>query len=345
MSEKKTALITGAPGQDANWMSRLLLSKGYRVVCTYRYSSTALAERVREYIKGVEFVPLDISDPSGCRKVVEEVDPDYIINLGALSHVAQSFSNPYAVMSVNTIGVLNFLEILKDKPNIRFITASSSEQYGSNFSTDSKGIRYQDELTPFNGNSPYAIAKIAAHNFVSLYRASYNLFCCSSICHNHESKYRGEQFVTRKITKWLAGLANMGDLVSLTDTHLQFERGRVEKLRLGNIHAVRDWSHSLDFMRGILLMLEQDTPDDYLFASGVGRSVDDFLKAAFSHFNITDYMNYIIIDPAFYRPCEVPFLQGRATKAKEKLGWTPEITFNELVNEMVEEDIKRCTSL
>ncbi len=338
----KNVLVTGAPGQDANWMSRLLVSRGFNVTCTYRYSSTPLQSRVSDYLPNLKFIPLDISDPSGCRSVVEQVDPDYIINLAALSHVGESFANPYAVLNINTVGVLNFLEILREKPAIRFVTAGTSEEFGSNYSVCGD-THYQDELTPLWGNSPYAVAKIAAHNFVSLYRSSYNLFAATSICHNHESKYRGEQFVTRKITRWLAQLINMVGKPRFTDTQIIYENGVVDKLRLGNIEAVRDWSHSLDFMRGILLMLERDEPADYLFASGKGRSVRDFLTIAFAHFNIEDFTPYIIIDPAFYRPCEVPFLQGRADKARAELGWEPKISFEELVQEMVEADIARLS--
>lgn len=334
-------LVTGAPGQDCNWMCRTLLEEGHEVYATYRYSSTPLLKRVGEYPRGTNFISLDITDPSGCKRVVDDVNPDFIINLAAASHVAESFNHPHSVFTVNTLGVLNFLEIVKANPHIRFINASTSEQWGSNFSEDKRG-KYQDELTPFMGNSPYAIAKIAAFNLVKLYRESYGLFACSSLCHNHESKYRGEQFVTRKITKWVGKFyANFGgkNPTSFDDEYIYFEDKKVPKLRLGNIEAVRDWSHSLDFMRGMLLMLRADNADDYVLASEEGHSVKDFLVECFSLIGL-DYSNYIYIDPQFYRPCEVPFLQGRATKIKQELGWAPTVNFKGLVREMLLYDIE-----
>lgn len=344
----KTAIVTGAPGQDAAWLSRQLLSKDYRVVCTYRYSSTPYEVRFANYPNDDENLiteSCDIIDPSACIDLIKRHEPDEVYNLAAASHVGESFKNPCSVFDINTKAVVNFLEaIRKVKPDTKFLQASTSEMWGSNYTVGEDGTKYQDEDTPFMGNSPYAVAKIAAHNMVKLYRESYDMFCCSSICHNHESEYRGENFVTRKITKYIARLNSFlvdcgwdvgfaeEDIYYLGDHDIRFP-----KLRLGNVKAVRDWSHAADFTRGMHMMLQSNEPDDYVLASGRGRSVEDFLSVAFGFIN-ADYNQYYVVDPQFYRPCEVEFLQGRADKIRQELGWEPQIPFEELVTRMVEYD-------
>lgn len=348
------ALVSGAPGQDAAWMANFLLDKGYKVIVTYRYSSTDFKTRFKNYPLGHEnfqAVCYDIIDPSSCTELINQYNPDEIYNLAAASHVGESFKNPSSVFDINTKAVINWLEaIRKTDPSIRFLQASTSEMWGSNYSTDKGGTKYQDENTPFCGNSPYAISKIAAHNMVKLYRDSYGLFCCSSICHNHESKFRGENFVTRKITKWVAQFyrwrESQGQKVFTSGINkLGDEPGEFPKLRLGNVDAVRDWSHAKDFVRGMWMMLQAEEADDYVMASGVGRSVRDFLKEAFKLIGVDNYEDYYVVDPQFYRPCEVEFLQGRATKIREKLGWEPQISFQDLAKEMVEYDIDNTPRL
>lgn len=342
---KKTAIVTGCPGQVATHLVRHLLSLNYKVIGTYRYSSQPFKERFKNYPVSEDFitVPLDIVDPSAVLSLFN-YGPDEIYNLAAAAHVGESFKNPSTIFDVNTKAVVNFLEGLRQNPDCRFIQASTSEMWGSNFSTDAKGVRYQDETTPFFGNSPYAVAKIAAHNMVELYKQSYNLFCCSYIAHNHEGEYRGENYVTMKIIKWLAAFkkwlaAHPVDHIEFTQDSILADGESFPKLRLGNIDAVRDWSYAGDFAEAAHLILQQEEPRSYVLASGKGRSVRDFLLHAFRMVGL-HYESFIVIDPQFFRPCEVPFLQGRANLIKEELGWEPKVSFEEMVRRMYE----KCSS-
>ena len=283
---------------------------------------------------------MDIIDPSSVLNLFKEWEPDEVYNLAAAAHVGESFKNPTSIFDINTKAVVNFLEALRAYPETRFIQASTSEMWGSNYSTDKNGTRYQDESTPFFGNSPYAVAKIAAHNMVELYQRSYDLFCCSYIAHNHEGEYRGENYVTMKIIKWVADYKRWlkshpaGKLTFSTD-HIHIDSDTFPKLRLGNIKAVRDWSYAGDFAEAAHLILQQEDPRTYVLASGQGRSVDQFLAIAFwKILNITNYTDYFVIDPAFFRPCEVEFLQGRSDLIKNELGWSPKVTFEEMVERM-----------
>lgn len=347
----KTAIITGCPGQDSYYLVNHLLAAGYKVIGTYRYSSTDFQRRFDGFqLDNPNFSTycLDITDASGCNELVDKYKPDELYNLAAASHVGESFKNPRSVFSINCGAVINLLEAVRRfSPSTRFLHAGTSEQWGSNYSTDENGVKYQDEQTPFCGNSPYAVSKIAAFEMVRLYRNSYNLFTCSTLCHNHESPRRSENFVTRKITKYIARL--YFTFVAVGFENLEFNEENIvckksgrtfPKLRLGNIEAVRDWSHAEDFMRGMHLVLSQDYPDDYVLSSGQGRSVRDFLEHAFGLVNIDNFTDFIFIDPEFYRPCEVEFLQGRSTKIREKLGWEPHYTFSELVSSMVKNDLQ-----
>lgn len=323
----KTAIISGAFGQDAKYLSDLLLARGLQVVLVYRYSSIPLEQRAQYYNlahENVKLECLDIADPTGVNRVVDRYQPDYIYNLAAQSHVGQSFADPFSAISINCCGVLNWLEAIKTRsPETRFLQASTSEMWGSNFSVDGS-IKYQDENTPFSPNSPYAVGKLAAHNLVKIYRDSYGLFACTSICHNHESPIRGENFVTRKITRWIGQ-----HLKKLTK----------EKLQLGNIEAVRDWSHASDIVMGMERIINHSEPRDFVLCSGQGRSVKEFLHQAIEYAELTFPPEYYYeINPKFYRPCEVEYLQGRADLAREVLGWAPVISFEELVEEMVNHD-------
>lgn len=338
---KKTAIVTGCPGQVATHLVRHLLSLDYKVIGTYRYSSQPFAERFKNYPTDANFIPtsVDIVDPSAVLNLFKEWDPDEVYNLAAAAHVGESFKNPSSVFDINTKAVVNFLEALRLYPNARFIQASTSEMWGSNYSVDGN-TRYQDENTPFFGNSPYAVAKIAAHNMVDLYAKSYGLFCCSYIAHNHEGEYRGENYVTMKIIKWVADFkrwlrAHPTEKLSFSANHIHIDNDTFPKLRLGNVHAVRDWSYAGDFAEAAHLILQQEDPKTYVLASGQGRSVDQFLSIAFKHgLGISNYVDYYVVDPAFFRPCEVEFLQGRSNLIKEDLGWEPKVSFNELVERM-----------
>lgn len=324
----------------ATHLVRHLLSLNYRVVGTYRYSSQPFAERFKNYPTDVDFIPVsvDIVDPSAVLNLFREWEPDEIYNLAAAAHVGESFKNPSSVFDINTKAVVNFLEALRLNPEARFIQASTSEMWGSNFSEDKRG-RYQDEQTPFFGNSPYAVAKIAAHNMVELYQRSYNLFCCSYIAHNHEGEYRGENYVTMKIVKWVAAFkkwlkSHPTDEISFTQDNIICGGDKFPKLRLGNIHSVRDWSYAGDFAEAAHLILQQEEPRTYVLASGQGRSVDEFLSIAFRMIGITNYTDYFVIDPAFFRPCEVEFLQGRSDLIKKELDWEPKVSFEQMVERM-----------
>ena len=336
----KTAIVTGCPGQVAAHLVPQLLSQNYRVIGTYRYSSSPFSTRFLNYPTHPNFetVCVDIVDPSACLHLMDAYEPDEIYNLAAAAHVGESFKSPSSVFDINTKAVINWLEALRKYPACRFIQASTSEMWGSNYTTDKHGVRFQDELTPFHGNSPYAVAKIAAHNMVDLYRRSYDLFCCSYIAHNHEGEFRGENYVTMKIIKWVVSfkkwIQTKQGAVSFSSNSIECDGEVFPKLRLGNINAVRDWSYAGDFAKAAHLILQQDEPVDYVLASGVGRSVDDFLRIAFSLINIPNYTDYFIIDRAFFRPCEVEFLQGRADKIKRDLGWVPNTPFEDMVKRM-----------
>lgn len=282
---------------------------------------------------------MDIVDPSAVLNLFREWEPDEIYNLAAAAHVGESFKNPSSVFDINTKAVVNFLEGLRLYPGTRFIQASTSEMWGSNYSTDKDGTRFQDEQTPFFGNSPYAVAKIAAHNMVELYQRSYNLFCCSYIAHNHEGEYRGENYVTMKIVKWVGAFkkwlkSHPTDEISFTQDNIICGGDKFPKLRLGNINAVRDWSYAGDFAEAAHLILQQEEPKTYVLASGQGRSVDEFLSIAFRMIGITNYTDYFVIDAAFFRPCEVEFLQGRSDLIKRELDWEPKVSFEEMVERM-----------
>lgn len=356
----KTILITGAPGQDATVLTHQLIQEGHRVICTYRYSSVDFSHRFKHFPVGSPlFTPVccDITDSSGCTELVQRYDPDEIYNLAAQSHVHESFKNPAAVFEINTKPVIYFLEAIRRlSPQTRFLQASTSEMFGSNYSVSDEGVPVQDENTPLAGNSPYAVSKIAAHNMVRLYRESYGLFACSSICFNHEGIYRGENFITRKVSKWVGHYMAWCEKYKLppdgpakfTQEYIVFKNGQLyPKLKLGNLNAVRDWSSAEDLTRGMQLMLAADYPNDFVLCSGQGRNIRQLLEAAFHYIDVDNFHLdlYVQQDPTLCRPCEVPFLQGSAAKAKRLLGWEPRISFHQLIQEMVANDYqlsKKC---
>lgn len=323
----KSAIITGITGQDGSYLCSSLISRGYSVVGLYRRNSTNNFWRVDKIVKHpmLKMVEFDLTDYASVYKIISDYQPDECYNLAAQSHVATSFEQPINTFNINTQGVVCLLEAIRNiSPETRFYQASTSEMFGFNYSVKDNGEKYQDENTAFFPQSPYAVAKVAAHQTVRLYRDSYGLYACSGILFNHESPKRGENFVTRKITKYIGRLIN-----GLTK----------DKLQLGNINAYRDWGHAKDYVEAMRMMLNQEKPDDYVIATGSTHSVKDFLQTAFSIVEL-DYRDHIEINQAFYRPAEVDYLLGDSSKAKNILGWTPNISFQRLVEEMVSSDIK-----
>ena len=375
MSEMKTAIVTGVTGQDGSYLAELLLEKGYRVVGLKRRTSTNTQSRI-DHIDSPNFLvdEYEISDSGSVYSIVEKYKPDEIYNLAAQSHVGTSFDQPDYTFQVNTIGVINLLEAIRRfSPSTKFYQASTSEMFGKN--VDNKDVvlplgakqgitgNFQDENTAFEPQSPYAAAKLASHHLVRNYREGYGIFGSCGILFNHESERRGENFVTRKITKWIGSFINW-----LSSNRLDLKTGEFDmtgdyisasgcdfpKLRLGNIDAYRDWGHAEDYVYAMWLMLQQENPDDFVVATGEACSVRDFLSEAFQYADINDYEDFIVIDPKFYRPSEVEFLRGDPYKAEEMLGWSRRVTFKDLVHRMVESDIhdaqekkkseKRCES-
>jgi len=328
------AIIFGITGQDGSYLAELLIEKGYEVVGITRRVSVPTLNRINHILPKIKIVEGDITDAFSVSNVIKEEEPDEIYNLAAQSHVGTSFKQPSLTWDVTAGGVLNILEAIRysgRKDSIRFYQASSSEMFGKNYNLRegfAEMIKFQDEKTPFAPQSPYAIAKLAAHHLVRNYRDSYGIFACSGILFNHESERRGEKFVTRKITKWI------GEFVA-SGMDKEFP-----KLRLGNLDAKRDWGHAEDYVRGMWQMVQHKTPDDYVVATGETYSVREFLDIAFKHVGIDGWENLVVIDPEFYRPAEVDYLLGIPTKAKRVLKWQPHISFEKLVERMVDSDVE-----
>ncbi len=329
MTQKKRALITGITGQDGSYLSEFLLDQGYEVHGIIRRTSTFNTDRIDHIYEDPhkEGVRLflhygDLTDGTTLRRILEEVQPVEIYNLGAQSHVRVSFDSPeYTVDSVG-MGTLRLLEAIRDyqqrtKIQVRFYQAGSSEMYGLVQEVPQK------EITPFYPRSPYACAKVYAHWQTVNYRESYNLFACNGILFNHESPRRGETFVTRKITMAVARIVG----------------GKQKKLYMGNLDAKRDWGYAKDYVKAMWLMLQQDQPDDYVIATGETHAVREFLELAFSYVNL-DWQDYVEFDERYLRPSEVDLLIGDSTKARQKLGWKLSVTFKELVALMVEADLQ-----
>ena len=330
------AIIFGITGQDGSYLAELLLEKGYEVVGITRRVSVPTLIRITHILPKIKIVEGDITDAFSVSNVIKEEAPDEIYNLAAQSHVGTSFKQPSLTWDVTAGGVLNILEAIRysgRKDNIKFYQASSSEMFGKNYNLREglvEMIKYQDEKTPFMPQSPYAIAKLAAHHLVRNYRDSYGIFACSGILFNHESERRGEKFVTRKITKWI------GEFVA-SGMGKEFPA-----LRLGNLDAKRDWGHAEDYVRGMWEMVQHETPNDYVVATGETYSVREFLDIAFKHIGIDDWEDFVVIDPEFYRPAEVDYLLGIPAKAKRVLGWEPQISFEQLVERMVDSDVEEA---
>lgn len=315
------ALITGITGQDGSYLADLLLEKGYDVIGMVRRSSTESAERIEHCKDQLTLVQADLLDQLSIVSIVEEHRPDEIYNLAAQSFVPTSWGQPVLTGEFNAIGVTKVLEAIRlvDK-NIRFYQASSSEMFGK--------VREvpQTEKTDFYPRSPYGVAKVYGHWITVNYRESYGIHANSGILFNHESPRRGLEFVTRKIT----------------DGAARIKLGLRDKLTLGNLDAKRDWGFAGDYVEMQWRMLQQDRPDDYVIATGETHSVKDFVGAAFGHLDL-DYKDYVVTDPRFVRPAEVDLLLGDPSKAKNKLGWEPTVTFDGLVKMMVDADMERLS--
>lgn len=346
------ALIFGITGQDGSYLAEILLEKGYEVAGVTRRTSTPNTKNISHILQKITLVEGDVTDGFNVTKIIQEYKPDEIYNLAAQSHVGTSFKQPNLTTDITYGGVLNILEAIRysdRKDQVRFYQASSSEMFGKNFST-TKGrygdIKFQDENTPFLPQSPYAIAKLAAHHLVRNYRDSYGIHGSCGILFNHESERRGENFVTRKITKWIGEFINfsegrnIGELIPDDDFIINKSNSfKFPKLRLGNLEAKRDWGHAEDYVNAMWLMLQQETPDDYVICTGETYTIRQFLDIAFKEVGIEDWSSFVVQDPEFYRPAEVDYLLGSCKKAEQGLNWRRDVSFNDLVQRMVDYDI------
>jgi GDPmannose 4,6-dehydratase len=332
----KVALITGITGQDGSYLAELLLEKGYEVHGVVRRSSLINTDRIDHIYEQIELHYGDLTDSTNLVRVIQQVQPDEIYNLGAQSHVKVSFEMPEYTGMVDGLGTLRILEsvrLLGMEKKTRIYQASTSEMYGKVQEIP------QTETTPFYPRSPYGVAKVYGYWIVKNYRESYGLHASSGILFNHESSRRGETFVTRKITRGLSRIST----------------GQQDILYLGNLNAKRDWGHAKDFVEAMWLMLQQDEPDDYVIATGQQYSVREFVEAAAPYFGMDiawegeglEEVGYdrvsgnrvIQINPKYFRPAEVETLLGDSTKARQKLGWNPKTTFNQLVEDMCKNEI------
>lgn len=346
------AIIFGVTGQDGSHLAEFLLDRGYRVVGVARRSSTDTTGRLglAKLDERFELVDGDITDAHSVRNVLSKnADVDEVYNLAAQSHVSISFKQPALTWDITGKGALNILQTIVDLGlKCRFYQASSSEMFGASYDIDDNGTKYQDEQTKFMPQSPYAIAKCAAHYMTRLFREAYGLHASAGILFNHEGERRGETFVTRKITKWIGQFyrwfnANSIRYDQLKDSNINdsivYGNAVFPKLRLGNLDAFRDWGYAGDYVEAMWLMTQQQTPDDYVICTGETHTIREFLDVAFSSIGISDWSMFVTIDPEFYRPAEVDYLRGRNWKAVNKLGWKPKHSFKDLVELMVEYDI------
>jgi len=325
----RTALISGITGQDGSYLAELLLAKGYEVHGIIRRSSSFNTERIdhiyqdpHESGKRLHLHYGDLTDANCLARLVARILPNEVYNVGAQSHVKVSFEQPIYTGDATGLGAAKLLEAVRETQDvtgqqIRYYQASTSEMFGGMAETAP-----QSEATPFHPRSPYGVAKLYAHWLTVNYRESYNLHASCGILFNHESPRRGETFVTRKITRAVG----------------RIKHGLQKKLYLGNLDAKRDWGFAGDYVEQMWLMLQQETPDDYVVATGTTQTVREFCENAFGRVGL-DYKDYVEIDPRYYRPAEVDLLWGDPTKAKEKLGWVPKVAFKELVEMMVDSDM------
>jgi GDPmannose 4,6-dehydratase len=313
------ALITGITGQDGSYLADLLLEEGYEVFGMVRRSSTESSERIRHLEGRVEFLQADLLDQASLQQALREAQPREVYNLAAQSFVPTSWSQPVLTTEFTALGVTRMLEAVRAiDPSIRFYQASSSEMFGK--------VREipQNETTPFYPRSPYGVAKAYGHFLTVNYRESYGMFAASGILFNHESPRRGREFVTRKVTDGVA----------------RIKLGLAHELRLGNLDSRRDWGYAPDYVRAMWMMLQQDEADDFVIATGKMHTVQDAVEIAFGHVGL-DWHEHVVVDPALIRPAEVDQLLGDASKARRVLGWEPRVSFDELIQLMVDADLTR----
>ena len=316
----KKALITGITGQDGSYLAELLLAKGYEVHGVVRRSSTENFERIGHLTDQIHLHQADLLDQSSLTGVIQDVRPQEVYNLAAQSFVPTSWKQPVLTTEFTATGVTRVLEAIRqvDPMGIRFYQASSSEMFGKVQEVP------QSENTPFYPRSPYGVAKVYGHWITINYRESYGMYCVSGILFNHESERRGKEFVTRKVTDGVA----------------RIKHGLAKELRLGNLESKRDWGFAGDYVRAMWLMLQQETPDDYVIATGETHSVRELVEVAFDCVGL-DYKKYVVEDASFIRPAEVDLLIGDPGKALKQLGWAPEVSFQDLVRRMVVADLQR----
>jgi GDPmannose 4,6-dehydratase len=314
----KKALITGITGQDGSYLADFLLEKDYKIYGMVRRSSTESFERIEHIRNDVELFMADLLDEPSMISIIKKIKPDEIYNLAAQSFVPTSWEQPVLTGEFTALGVTKVLEAIRFvNKSIRFYQASSSEMFGKVQESP------QTEKTPFYPRSPYGVAKVYGHWITVNYRESYDLFACSGILFNHESPRRGKEFVTRKISYEVA----------------RIKHNLSKKVKLGNLEAKRDWGFAGDYVRAMWLMLQEDSPDDYVIATGVAHSVRDLAQIAFSHVGL-DWQDHVTLDRSLIRPADVDHLLGDPTKAQKKLGWKPEISFEEMIGMMVDSDLE-----
>ena len=313
------ALITGINGMDGSHLADLLLEKGYEVYGMERRTSSPNRTNTSHLEGKITFLHGDLTDQNSLVRCLKESEPNEVYNLGSQSFVGESWNTPEQTSDVTGLGVLRMLEAIREYgKEVRFYQASSSEMFGRMVENPAT------ENTPFYPRSPYGVAKLYGHWITKNYRESYDMFACSGILFNHESERRGIEFVTRKITDGVAKI------------HL----GLQDKIILGNLDSYRDWGYSPDYCEAMWLMLQQDTPDDYVIATGESHSIREFLDVAFKHIGITEWDKYVGQDPRFMRPAEVDVLRGDSTKAQTELNWKPKTSLEEMVSKMVKYDIE-----
>ncbi len=318
----KRALITGITGQDGSYLAEFLLARGYEVFGIVRRASAPNLWRIEHLLDRISLRPADLLDQLSLIRVMDDVRPEEVYNLAAMSFVPASWDQPMLTGEFNAQGVTRMLEAVRQvNPKIRLYQASSSEMYGK--------VREvpQTELTPFYPRSPYGVSKVFGHYITVNYRESYDLFACSGILFNHESPRRGLEFVTRKVTDGVA----------------RVKLGVADAVSLGNLDAHRDWGFAGDYVRAMWLMLQQPQPDDYVIATGISHSVRDLVETAFGHVGL-DWQKHVRQDPRMLRPAEVDHLIGDSAKARKVLGWTPEVDFRGLIHMMVDADIARLSA-
>ncbi len=321
----KKAFITGIGGQDASYLAELLLNKGYEVHGTTRWDSIFLTQRIEHlyqdpHVHGVKLFTYysDVTDTGNLERLINQIKPDEVYHLAAMSHVRVSFDMPEYTANTDALGTLRVLEAIKNSGlPIKFYMAASSEMFGSS-------LPPQNENTPFHPRSPYACAKVCSFDMTRLYREAYGIFAANGILFNHESPRRGETFVTRKITRAVA----------------RIKAGLDKKIYLGNLDAKRDWGFAPEYMEVMWEILQQQKPDDFVIATGEAHSVKELLEEAFQYAGLGDYQKYVEIDPKYFRPAEVEVLIGDITKARNNLGWQPKIKFKDLVKIMIDADFR-----